>query len=54
MIALAGVSLFTVGAGLSLFTGRGALWSGLRMLLIGGTAGALTWTLGAALGVSLD
>ena len=52
MIALAGGSLFAVGATLSLFTGRGAVRSGLRMLGIGGAAGVLTWTLGALLGVS--
>ena len=50
MLALAGTALFAVGAALSLFTGRGALRSGLRMLAIGSAAGAVTWALGSALG----
>ncbi len=52
-IALTGVALFGVGALLSLFTGRHALISGLRMLLIGGLAGAATYLIGGLLGVSL-
>jgi len=51
--ALAGVALFLVGTTLSLFTGRGALWGGLRMLLIGGASGAVTYATGMLLGVSL-
>ena len=51
---LAGVSLFGVGATLSLFTGRGAWRGGLRMVLIGGGAGLATYGLGAALGVGLS
>ena len=51
---LAGVSLFGVGATLSLFTGRGAWLGGLRMVLIGGGAGLATYGLGAALGVGLS
>lgn len=43
-------ALFAVGASLSLFTGRGALWSGLRMLLIGAAAGAATWGIGSLIG----
>jgi VIT1/CCC1 family predicted Fe2+/Mn2+ transporter len=52
-IALTALGLFAVGASMSLFTGRQALWSGLRMLLIGGAAGLATWFIGAWLGVSL-
>jgi VIT1/CCC1 family predicted Fe2+/Mn2+ transporter len=51
--ALAGVALFAVGTTLSLFTGRGAVAGGLRMLLIGGGAGAMTFAIGKLLGVSL-
>jgi len=47
-------SLFVVGLAMSLFTGRGALWSGLRMLLIGLLAGAVTYGMGHWLGVSLN
>lgn len=50
---LTGAGLFGVGATLTLFTGRRALASGLRMLLIGGAAGLATWLLGRALGVAL-
>ncbi len=51
--ALAGVALFLVGTTLSLFTGRGALRGGLRMLLIGGASGGATYAIGTLLGVSL-
>jgi VIT1/CCC1 family predicted Fe2+/Mn2+ transporter len=51
--AFAGLALFLVGTTLSLFTGRGALWGGLRMLLIGGISGAATYAIGSLLGVSL-
>jgi len=50
---LAALALFAVGATLSLFTGRGALWSGLRMVLIGGASGLATYTIGKLLGVAL-
>ena len=50
---LAAVSLFGVGAALSLFTGRHALLGGLRMLAIGCAAGGATFLIGKALGVTL-
>jgi VIT1/CCC1 family predicted Fe2+/Mn2+ transporter len=46
-------ALFAVGLSLSLFTGRHALRSAVRMVLIGGGAGALCFFLGRALGVVL-
>jgi VIT1/CCC1 family predicted Fe2+/Mn2+ transporter len=49
---LAALSLFGVGATLSLFTGRGALRGGLRMVLIGCGAGIVTWLIGSALGAA--
>jgi VIT1/CCC1 family predicted Fe2+/Mn2+ transporter len=52
-VGLAAFSLFSVGATLSLFTGTRALWGGLRMLLLGGAAGAATFAIGRLLGVSL-
>jgi VIT1/CCC1 family predicted Fe2+/Mn2+ transporter len=52
-IGLTGLGLFAVGASLSLFTGRHAILSGLRMLGIGGAAGLATYFIGAWLGVSL-
>jgi vacuolar iron transporter family protein len=52
-IGVTGFSLFAVGSTLSLFTGRSALRGGVRMLLIGAAAGALTFAIGRLLGVSL-
>jgi VIT1/CCC1 family predicted Fe2+/Mn2+ transporter len=52
-IALTLIALFSVGATLSLFTGRNALTSGLRMLVIGAAAGGATYVLGRLLGVTL-
>ena len=52
-IALTAVALFAVGATLSLFTGRNALFSGLRMLAIGAAAGGVTYLVGRLLGVNL-
>jgi VIT1/CCC1 family predicted Fe2+/Mn2+ transporter len=52
-IASHALGLFAVGASMSLFTGRHALLSGLRMLGIGGAAGLATWFIGAWLGVAL-
>ena len=53
-IALTALGLFAVGASMSLFTGRHALLSGLRMLGIGGAAGLATYFIGAWLGVTLE
>jgi vacuolar iron transporter family protein len=50
-IALTGAALFGIGATISLFTGRGALRGGVRMLLIGGAAGAITNFIGRLFGV---
>jgi len=52
-IALTASGLFAVGASMSLFTGRHAVLSGLRMLGIGGAAGLATYFIGAWLGVKL-
>lgn len=52
-ILLTGVALFGVGAALSLFTGRSAAYSGLRMLAIGAAAGTFTYFIGSVLGITL-
>ncbi|MHB8345897.1 MAG: VIT1/CCC1 transporter family protein [Acidiferrobacterales bacterium] len=52
--ALAAVALFSVGALLSLFTGRRAWRSGLRMVLIGTAAAIATFSIGKLLGVALS
>jgi len=49
-IALTAAALFGTGAAMSLFTGRNALHGGLRMLAIGGGAGALTYEIGSLVG----
>jgi vacuolar iron transporter family protein len=50
---LTGIALFAVGLVLSLFTGRQALRGALRMVLIGGGAGALAFLVGRALGAAI-
>jgi vacuolar iron transporter family protein len=52
--AASGLSLFAIGATLSLFTGRSALWSGLRMLLVGGVVALATNLIGRAVGVAVS
>ncbi len=52
--ALSAIALFAVGASLSLFTGRGALLSGLRQLGLGAAAAALTFGIGSIIGASTD
>lgn len=49
---LAGISLFIVGAALSLFSGKNALAGGARMALIGGAAGGATYFIGSLFGVA--
>jgi len=51
--ALTAVALFAVGATLSLFTGRSALFSGARMMFLGGLAAAVTFGVGRLFGVSI-
>jgi len=46
-------ALFAVGAALSLFSGRNALYGGARMTLIGSSAAALTYLVGHLLGVGV-
>jgi len=52
-VAITLVALFAVGLGLSLFTGRDALRSAVRMVLIGGGAGAVSFLVGHAVGVAI-
>ena len=53
-VGLAAAALFGVGCAMSLFTGKSALYSGLRMLLIGSCAGLATYLIGSLLGVRLS
>ena len=52
-VIVAAAALFGVGSALSLFTGRNAALSGLRMVGIGAAAGAITWTVGSLIGVAV-
>lgn len=45
-------ALFTAGAAMTLLTRRGWLYSGLRMVLVGGGAAAITFGIGRILGVT--
>ena len=48
LLSVAG--LFAIGALITLFTGRGALYSGGRQVIIGGAAAALTYVVGRLIG----
>ena len=53
VVGLTAISLFGVGALMSLFTGRTAWAGGGRMLVIGAVAGAITFGIGHLLGISV-
>jgi len=52
-LVLSGVALFAVGAAVSLFTGRSLVYSGARQVLIGAAAAAVTYGVGAVIGVAI-
>ena len=52
-IALSVGALFAVGAGVSLLTGRGLLYSGSRQVLIGAAAAIVTYLVGRLIGVAV-
>ncbi len=52
-IVVALAALFLVGAGVSLLTGRGLVFGGLRQVAIGGVAAALTFVVGTLIGVTV-
>jgi VIT1/CCC1 family predicted Fe2+/Mn2+ transporter len=49
----AGIALMAVGGTLSLFSGRSAIYGSLRMLLIGGGAGVITYFIGSLFGAAI-
>jgi VIT1/CCC1 family predicted Fe2+/Mn2+ transporter len=49
--ALAGIVLYLAGAGTTLFTGRSAIYSGLRMVLFGLAAAGITYGIGSLIGI---
>ena len=52
-LAASGVALFLIGAGTTLFTGRGVLPSGARQLLVGFAAAGVTYGVGKLIGVAV-
>lgn len=52
-LLLSGLALFLLGAGITLLTGRGLLYSGFRQVLFGLAAAGVTFGIGRLLGVSL-
>jgi VIT1/CCC1 family predicted Fe2+/Mn2+ transporter/rubrerythrin len=52
-LALSLIALFVVGAGVSLLTGRGVLFSGTRQLVIGLAAAVVTYAIGSIIGVTV-
>jgi VIT1/CCC1 family predicted Fe2+/Mn2+ transporter len=52
-LALSGVALFGLGAGITLFTARPVLASGLRQMLFGLVAAGGTWAIGRLIGVTV-
>jgi len=53
-VAFSTIALFTVGAAITLYTGRSVLFSGMRQVLFGLIAAALTFGIGRLVGVSLQ
>lgn len=52
-LGLSALAMFAIGAGTTLFTGRGVLFSGSRQLAVGVAAAAVTYGLGKLIGVSI-
>jgi VIT1/CCC1 family predicted Fe2+/Mn2+ transporter len=52
-LALSGVVLFGIGAAITLLTGRSALFSGTRQLVIGFAAAGVTYGIGALIGTAV-
>jgi len=52
-VVVSACAMFAIGAGTTLFTGRGMLFSGARQICIGLAAAAVTFGLGRLIGVSL-
>ena len=52
-LVLSFTALFAVGAAVSMFTGRGMLFSGARQVAIGAVAAAVTYAVGTVIGVNV-
>ena len=53
-LVVSSIALFTIGAGITLMTGRGLLYSGGHQLLFGLGAAGVTYAIGSAIGVSVS
>lgn len=52
-LGVSAIGLFIIGAAITLMTGRGVLYSGMRQVLVGLVAAALTYGVGRLIGVSV-
>jgi VIT1/CCC1 family predicted Fe2+/Mn2+ transporter len=52
-LAVSAVGLFIIGAAITLMTGQGLLFSGIRQVIVGIAAAALTYGIGRLIGVSV-
>lgn len=52
-IAMSTIGLFLLGAAITLFTGRSVLYSGMRMVVFGLIAAAITFGIGKLIGISI-
>lgn len=52
-LTVSAIGLFLIGAAITLMTGRGVLYSGIRQVLVGIAAAALTFGVGKLIGVSV-
>jgi len=53
IIRMSSLALVGIGATVTLFTGKPVLYSGLRIMIFGLIAAALTFVIGSLIGVSL-
>ena len=53
-LLLSGLGLFTIGAGITLLTGRSILYSGMRQVVFGFAAAAITFGVGRLIGVAIQ
>lgn len=53
-VGVSGLALFTIGAAITIFTGKPAWWSGGRQLFLGLAAAAATWGVGHLVGVAIS
>ena len=53
-LGLGAAGLFVLGAAVTLWTGRSALYSGGRQLALGLAAAGITYGIGSAVGIAID